>query len=169
MGLSQRQLGQDEVVILHLRTHMKALFLSYFIAVVATAALGGFYYVQPESWKPWGMYVALAIYVLTLIVWLVIPFMKWITETYTVTNRRIITRKGIITRTGHDLPLRRVNDVQYERDIIDRVLGCGTLILETAAEAPVRLPDLPNIERVHVQITEILFGSLGPEEVENND
>ena len=45
----------------------------------------------------------------------VIPFLRWRTSTYTVTNRRIITRKGILNKTGHDLPLRSINNVTYER------------------------------------------------------
>ncbi len=37
------------------------------------------------------------------------------------------------------------------------MLGCGTLILETAAGQPLLLPDVPDVERVHVTITELLF------------
>jgi len=92
-------------------------------------------------------------------VWVVLPFLRWLTTTYTVTDRRIITRRGIITKTGHDLPLTRINNVAYERGLIDRILGCGTLVLTTAAEEPVTLNDIPDVERVHVVMTEILFGS----------
>ena len=79
------------------------------------------------------------------------------TSTYTITDRRIITRKGIINKVGHDLPLRRINNVNYERSLTDRMLGCGTLILETAAGQPLILHDVPKVERVHVAITELLF------------
>ena len=93
-----------------------------------------------------------------LVVWLVlIPFLKWVTSTYTVTDRRIITRRGILNKTGHDLPLRRINNVNYERSLTDRILGCGTLVLETAAGQPLVLHDLPRVERVHVLINNLLF------------
>ena len=59
-------------------------------------------------------------------------------------------------RQNH-LPLRRINNVNYERSLTDRMLGCGTLILETAAGQPLLLPDVPDVERVHVTITELLF------------
>ena len=100
------------------------------------------------------LFTALRFAVLLLVL---LPFLRWLTSTYTITDRRIITRKGIINKVGHDLPLRRINNVNYERSLTDRMLGCGTLILETAAGQPLTLPDVPKVERVHVAITELLF------------
>lgn len=92
---------------------------------------------------------------------MVAPFLRWISSTYTFTDRRIITRRGIITKSGHDLPLTRIVNVAYERGVLDRMLGCGTLILTTAADQPVTLEDIPDVERVHVMMTELLFGKDG--------
>ncbi|WP_175954923.1 PH domain-containing protein [Schaalia sp. Marseille-Q2122] len=157
MGIPQSHLGAGEHVILHLRTHMKAVFGRILLGIILTAALGGAYYLEPLNWHPYGLIAATVIWVVTMLVWVLWPILKWRMQTYTITNRRIITRAGVVNRSGHDLPLRRVNNVQYERDLLDRVLGCGTLILETAAEEPLVLHDVPRVERVHVQITEILF------------
>lgn len=169
MGLDPKLLGSDERVILHLRTHVKDLFWETLLLIVVSAGLGIYLAVQPSAWSPTGTYVIVGLYVAIVLIWVVWPFLVWLTSTYTVTNRRIITRTGVITRTGHDLPLRRVNNVSYERDLLDRILGCGTLVLETAAEQPLVLPDLPHIERVHVQITEVLFGDLGKENPVHDD
>lgn len=157
MGIPQSHLGTGEYVILHLRTHMKAVFGRILLGVVLTAALGGVYYLEPENWHPYGLITASVICALAVLVWVLWPILKWRMQTYTITNRRIITRTGVVNRSGHDLPLRRVNNVQYERDLLDRILGCGTLVLETAAEEPLVLHDVPHVESVHVQITEILF------------
>jgi membrane protein YdbS with pleckstrin-like domain len=82
------------------------------------------------------------------------------TSTYTVTNRRLITRQGILTRTGRDIPLFRINDVAYEKGLLDRLVGCGTLIISDATEkAGVVLPDIPHVERVQLQISELLFAN----------
>ena len=87
-----------------------------------------------------------------------IPFLRWMTTTYTVTNRRLITRRGIITRSGRDIPLFRINDVAYEKGLLDRLLGCGTLVISDATEkAGVELTDIPNVEQVHLQISDLLF------------
>jgi hypothetical protein len=48
--------------------------------------------------------------------------------------------------------------VAYEKGLLDRILGCGTLIISDATEnAGVVLPDVPNVERVHLQISDLLF------------
>lgn len=169
MGFDQRQLGADEHVILHMRTHLKKLFWQILLFIAMSVALGIFLALQPVEWKPWGTYVTVSLYVIVAIIWVLWPFLKWLTTTYTVTNRRIITRTGVVTRTGHDLPLRRVNNVRYERDLLDRILGCGTLVLETAAEEPLVLPDLPSIESVHIKITDVLFSDMTGESSVHDD
>jgi uncharacterized membrane protein YdbT with pleckstrin-like domain len=89
-----------------------------------------------------------------------VPYLRWWTTTYTVTNRRLITRSGILNKTGTDLPLHRINEVTSERSLLDRMLGCGTLNIATAAEdGMVVLSDVPDAERVHTEISELLFGT----------
>lgn len=156
MALPRKYLGADEDVILHLRTHGKAL-VAPVLGLVALAVItwAGMTFLPPSTLGPW----AVAALVLILFVILVlIPFVRWRTTTYTLTDRRVITRRGIITKSGHDIPLSRINNVTYERSLLDRILGCGTLELTTAAEEPVTLHDVPDVERVHVVMTELLFG-----------
>jgi len=156
MAISQKLLSDGEHVVLSVKTHGKALIgpVVLFILVVAsvlTVAL------RQSDNSRWGL-VAAAVAVPVLILWSLIPFLRWTTSTYTVTNRRLITRHGIITRTGRDIPLFRINDVAYEKGLLDRILGCGTLIISDATEnAGVVLPDVPNVEKVHLQISDLLF------------
>jgi len=157
MGLSRKLLGADEVEVLHLRTHGKALIVPSIVFLLCAVALGVGLAMMPDDAQPWGS-IALAVLVtLAFIAWSLVPFLRWRTTTYTITDRRVISRKGILNRSGHDLPLVRVNDVSYHRSLLDRMLGCGTLVLQTAAEAPVELPDIPDVESVHVTMTELLF------------
>ena len=157
MVISKDQLGRDENIQFTVRTHVKVLFVPAFVLILLGAAVGLTLALLPASAQPWGTWVAVGLAVI-LFLWLVLaPFLRWLTSTYTITDRRIITRKGIINKVGHDLPLRRINNVNYERSLTDRMLGCGTLILETAAGQPLTLPDVPKVERVHVAITELLF------------
>ena len=158
MSLPRKVLGADEQVILHLRTHGKALVgpvLGLALIVAATVAL---VVLLPGSWSPWSSWAVVVLAVVALVPVFFVPFLRWRTSTYTITNRRVITRRGIVNKTGHDLPLSRINNITYERSLLDRVLGCGTLVLTTAAEAPVTLPDVPDVESVHVRMTELLFG-----------
>lgn len=157
MPIPKNQLGRDESPVTSMRTHAKVLIIPALVLILLAALLGFAIAFIPPDLQPWASYAAVAVFVI-LFVWLVLlPFLRWVTSTYTITDRRIITRKGIINKVGHDLPLRRINNVNYERSLTDRMLGCGTLILETAAGQPLVLPDVPQVERVHVIITELLF------------
>lgn len=157
MAISRNTLGDGERVVLHMHTHGKALIWPVVALVLLGAALGVGIALLPPSTQPWGLWASIGAFVL-LTIWLVLlPFLRWLTTTYTVTDRRIITRRGILNKTGHDLPLRRINNVNYERSLTDRMLGCGTLVLETAAGQPLVLHDLPRVERVHVTINNLLF------------
>ena len=152
-----------------MRTHGKALILPAVWLVLIAAVVGLSLGFMPASWTPWGNYVVVVVGLVAIIVAVLIPFLRWQTTTYTMTDRRIITRRGIIAKTGHDLPLRRINNVAYERSFTDRLLGCGSLVFTTAAETPVTLPDVPDVERVHVQMTELLFGTPDEREIDRDE
>ncbi|MDR3070740.1 MAG: PH domain-containing protein [Propionibacteriaceae bacterium] len=164
MGLPKKLLGDAEQELLHLHTHAKALFLPVAVLLLTSTALGFVIALTPAEWRPTATYIETAVALLVFAAWVLLPFLRWLTTTYTFTDRRIITRSGILTKRGHDLPLSRINNVAYERDLLDRILGCGTLVLTTAAEAPVVLSDIPNVEDAHVMMTELLFGSDNPDD-----
>ena len=156
MGISQKLLSDGEHVVLSVSSHPKALIAPVALLILVVAGVLTAAMLQPDN-----SIVGLVVGVMAVpvvILWVVVPFLRWSTSTYTVTNRRLITRHGIITRTGRDIPLFRINDVAYEKGLIDRLLGCGTLIISDATEkAGVVLPDIPRIEQVHLQISDLLF------------
>lgn len=162
MGLPADLLGEGEVEELHLRSHAKALIAPVLVFVLVAVATGFAEALVPPVTQPWSGWTIAVIALVAVVIWTVVPFLRWWTTTYTFTNRRIITRRGIITKTGHDLPLTRINNVAYERSLIDRMFGCGTLQLTTAADEPVTLDDIPDVERVHVVMTELLFSGSDP-------
>lgn len=157
MGLNPKLLGQGEVEVRHLRTHWKALILPVLLFILLSGLLGVGLALMPQTWRPVGIYVIIGLYVVLLVLTVLLPIARWSSTTYTITNRRVITRRGILVRNGHDLPLRSINNVTYERSLTDRMFGCGTLIFTTAADEPVTLPDVPRVEEVHVEMTEVLF------------
>lgn len=158
MALPRKFLGADEDVIIELRTHVKALVAPGLWLVGLAVSTGVALALMPPTWPAWAPWTVAALVVVGIVALVLVPFLRWRTSTYTITDRRVITRKGILTVTGHDLPLSRINNIAYERSFLDRLFGCGTLVLTTAAEQPLALPDVPNVERVHVVMTELLFG-----------
>lgn len=157
MALSKKLLSQDEVVVRHMHTHVKTLLPAIIIEVLllVAAAIGSFY--VPANARYWAL-ATIWITVLVLSIPLfIVPWVKWSMTTYTVTTKRVITRTGVIRRTGHDLPLTRISDIQIEKNFDDRIFGCGTLALQTSANDPLLLWDVPKVEMVQVEISNLLF------------
>ncbi len=161
MGISPKLLGEGEHVIVATREHWKAIILPVLILIATCAATGFVLAVIPdgsgETVLRW-LVIGLAVVIL---VWFVLkPLALWLSSSYTVTNRRLINRSGIITRRGVDIPLYRINDVRYEKHLIDRMLGCGTLIISASSDLGVStLRDVPDVEQLQLTITELLFGN----------
>lgn len=154
----KKTLGEGEVILATLRTHAKVL-VGAALVLLITALAGGFgAALMPTSWQPVGYLLLAALIAMVLIVWVLAPFFRWRTSTYTITSRRVITRQGILNRSGHDVPLAKITDVSYQRSLADRLLGCGTLHLRTAADGQtLTLPDVPDVEKVQLMLTELLF------------
>ena len=160
MSLSKKLLSQYEVVVPDIHPHIKTLLPAINIEsiLVIAAAVGSFF--VPENARYWALAtIWIAVLVLSIPL-IVIPWIKWSSTTYTVTTKRVITRTGIFTRTGHDLPLSRISDIQIEKNFDDRFFGCGTLALQTSADDPLLLHDVPKVEMVQVEISNLLFNDI---------
>ena len=144
MAISQKLLNDGETVVISTRTHPKALLVPV-LALVLLLAVG----VAAQTVVDQHV-VTLVVWVLVAIgvVWWVLrPLVVWASASYTFTDRRLITRTGVLTRRGHDIPLSRISDVASELGLVDRMLGCGTLVISDAStHGSVRLPDIPHVE-----------------------
>ncbi len=147
MAKIERELGEGEEVVLDLHPHWRRLvlpmvFVPIVVGIAAFALAVG----------PGGLIYDLVIIILAalLLGWVsLLPYERWRTTRYIVTNRRIIWRQGIVTRTGRDVPLYRLNDVHFENTIADRVTRSGDLIIESAGEqGQLRFTDVPRVVEV---------------------
>ena len=159
VGLRPKALGADEYVVIRTRTHAKALFWPALGLVVIGAAVGAGCALVPGEARPVGQLGVALVGLVLSVWWSVIPFLRWRTTTYTVTTRRLLTRRGIISRTGQQVPLDRVVEVSLVRSLTDRMLGCGTLTMVTAGEdGAVVFDHVPEVETVHAELSELLYG-----------
>jgi uncharacterized membrane protein YdbT with pleckstrin-like domain len=161
VAISSKLLNEGERVIISTRTHPKALILPV-VALVVFAALAGYLTsVTDNGAAHLGTWIVAVVLLAWLVVW---PFLNWLTSTYTVTDRRLITRHGVLTRKGHDIPLNRISDVSYERGVVDRMLGCGTLIISDAStKGSVQLPDVPHVEQTQLKLSGLLYDQHNPQ------
>jgi membrane protein YdbS with pleckstrin-like domain len=157
MTLPRRLMTDGEHVVVSTRTHVKVLLVPVLVLLVVAAA-GGFLAAWTRDQVGTTAAWVVAGLALLLVLWRsVLPFLRWLTWTYTITNKRIVEQKGLLTRHGRVIPLSRVNDVSFEKNLNDRVLGCGTLIVHDASEqSGLRLHDIPRIDELHRELTELI-------------
>ena len=143
--------GSDEQTVLLIHPHWKTLIRPLFFAViVVAAALLVEVDVIPTGKDAAAEQLAVAVVaILALMLWLMVPVLRWRTTTYVLTTKRLRMREGIVTRRGRDIPLVRINDVSFEKGLLDRLLGAGRLVVESAGEhGQILLRDIPHVEQV---------------------
>jgi uncharacterized membrane protein YdbT with pleckstrin-like domain len=146
MGFPERLLADDEKLVLVLRRHIKVLLVPFLVFVLVAALFGASFLIPGGPW-PW--IVVGAIGLVVLIRWTLWPLIVWANTTYAITTRRLIIRTGVLNRSGHDMPLSRLNDVSFSHNILERMLGCGTLVVESGGEqGQLKLEDIPKVELV---------------------
>jgi membrane protein YdbS with pleckstrin-like domain len=112
VAISKNLLNEGEEVVFDVRTHWKALILP-FLALILLLAVSVF---VDRAIDNGTVSAGVWIIILGLILWLSVwPFLNWLVASYTVTNRRLITRYGVITRRGHDIPLTRIRHARDQR------------------------------------------------------
>jgi uncharacterized membrane protein YdbT with pleckstrin-like domain len=141
-------LTQDEHVVLLLHPHWKTLIRPFAVAaLVIVIALVAEVLIPSGSAAGVGRLVVGAVAILVLMVWLMVPVLRWRMTTYELTTRRLRVRSGIVTRRGRDIPLARINDVSFEKGLLDRLFGSGRLVVESAGEhGQIVLTDIPQVE-----------------------
>jgi uncharacterized membrane protein YdbT with pleckstrin-like domain len=154
-------LNDGERVVVSTRTHPKAL-IGAVLALVAVGVAVGLAGWWASSWSNertatiFGAVCALAAFV-AITVYSVIPVLRWLATTYTFTNRRFIKRSGIIAKQGRTIPLNRISGVDFEIGVIDRIFGCGTLVVSDASTTGrVELHDIPRVEQVQLLVADEL-------------
>jgi membrane protein YdbS with pleckstrin-like domain len=154
VAISQKLLNDGETVVISTRTHAKALLLPLLVLVVLLAVGAVAQRLVDQDTVNLVVWALLAV---AAVWWVLRPFLVWATASYTFTTRRLITRSGVITRRGHDIPLSRISDVASELGLVDRMLGCGTLVISDAStHGSVRLPDIPHVEETQRRLNMLL-------------
>jgi uncharacterized membrane protein YdbT with pleckstrin-like domain len=165
--VSQLAEGEDPVLVLH--PHWKTLVGPILLTVVVVVGLLVVEVIIPNG-KAAGVerLAVLAAALLMIMLWLMAPLLRWRTTVYELTTRRLRMRSGIIARRGRDIPVSRITDVSFTKSVLDRMLGAGRLVVESAGEhGQVVLTDIPNVERVQsvlFQLVENERARMGTEE-----
>jgi uncharacterized membrane protein YdbT with pleckstrin-like domain len=81
--------------------------------------------------------------------WLIIPLLYWYllsrSEKITIGNGELIYESGILRKDRTELKLSHIRTVKVSQDLIDRIFGCGNLLIFTSGDLPeVTLIGFPN-------------------------
>ena len=136
MGFPENILTKDEKVIRSLHPHWLTVFLPAVLGVVIIALAGFIVWLTPVD-PTWDIvdWVIIGLGIIALL-WLVaVPFLKWRTTRYVITNKRVAVRRGILSKSGQDIALSKITDVSFRQSLLDRITRSGSLNIETAGDS----------------------------------
>lgn len=152
----QRYFLPQEVQTLTIRRH-PAVLLRYILEVVGSLILAGVITalisqstVITVIWLVWLLVVGR----------LAFKVFEWSDEYFTVTGVRVMLIHGILTRRVDMMPLKKITDLTVNRSIMGRMLGYGTIVLESAGQdqALSKVEYVPEPETIYLEISSVAFG-----------
>ncbi len=159
MAYPQKLLADGETIEFETKPHWRGLLVPATVLIATVFGMSLIYFWIDTSWfggtaMRW---VVLGAGVVVLLLWALVPFLRWLTTEYVFTDRRVIVRQGIISRSGRDMPLSKVNDVAFEVSPLGRVLNYGALNVQSAGEnAGLTVRDVPDVEDIQRMVYELI-------------
>jgi uncharacterized membrane protein YdbT with pleckstrin-like domain len=132
MGFPRRLLADHEDLVLDLRPHWIALVgPAVVLVLVIVAEILLFAYFEPPSVVAW---LALLAGAVVLIAFPVRSLLAWATAHFVVTSDRVIHRSGWLAKRSMEMPLERINDVTFTQSVLERLVGAGSLRIQSGSE-----------------------------------
>jgi uncharacterized membrane protein YdbT with pleckstrin-like domain len=155
---AQDGLAEGEYLVLRLHPHWKTILRPLLVLALIIAAALVLLIMLPASVAKTPVKLGIgAVAIVAAIAWCAVPLLRWRTTTYELTNRRLRLRAGILTRTGRDFPLSRISDVTFYHGLLDRILGSGKLVVESAGEhGQLVLTEIPHVQQVQAQLFQLV-------------
>ena len=134
MAFDSSNLHRDEKVVLDLHPHWIMLVKGVAILVV-TVAVG----IWVLTWDLDGgleqaVKAAAGLAIVASLLYMLQRWIAWVSTNFVGTTDRCIYREGIVSKRGVEIPLERINTVFFSQSVLDRMIGAGTLTIESAGE-----------------------------------
>jgi uncharacterized membrane protein YdbT with pleckstrin-like domain len=158
-GFPEKVLADDEKVVEQLHPHWITLVPATFWFLVICAG-GGFAIAFLPSGEPTHLILLILVLVvgLVLLSWLSFsPWISWRTTHFVFTTHRVLIRRGVLHHVGRDIALQRISDVGYSQTLFDRIVGAGTLTIESASEhGQESLTTMPHADRIQQTLNRLI-------------
>lgn len=135
MPYPKRLLNEGEEIALDLKPHWwffsKQVFtgLPLLVAMLLIMQVPGNHDgARKALWVLWG------ILAIVWAIWLATKYLAWAFTHFVVTSDRVIYRTGVIAKQGVEIPLARINNINFAQPVWERIIGAGDLVIESAGE-----------------------------------
>lgn len=137
MGFPENVLAEGERVERSFHPHWLTVLAPSVLGLLLLAAAIVVAWLTPDDGAgtvvQWVAVAALAALAIPLVL---VPFLRRQTTLYVVTSHRVMVRRGILSKSGKDVPLAKVTDVSFEQSLLDRIINSGSLRIESAGDSP---------------------------------
>jgi len=149
MGYPKRLLSEGEEIAVEFRPHWFRIVREILVLVGALVVVGLLVAQDVDA------RIILAVVAIALIV-VARGLVRWLTTYHVITDERLIYREGWIAKKGKEIPLEVINDVAFSQNMLERMLGTGDLLIESAGtHGQSRYRDIPRPEDVQTLIYKV--------------
>lgn len=101
--------------------------------------------------------IADAVVAVVVVAWYLFRVLRWRFQTYTLTSHRMILARGVISRVTESIALDRIQDTVVRRPFADRLIGAGSLEIQSAGRDGTEVLRLvPKPDRFYTQILQAI-------------
>lgn len=145
MSYPDELLGSGESVVADFRPHWSRV-LRELIILVAAIVIVVAATVLFAGAVQWWSYVVVGVFAISF----TLPnIVRWRFSQYVITNERVISRSGVISREGIEIPLEVINNVAFTQTVFERIFRTGDVLIESAGEhGQNRFTDVPHPEKM---------------------
>ncbi len=166
MAYAEKNLAPGESIAYRARYHWIYYRLTLAILLVA-AVFGLWWWISGERLQAGGASSIFGTIALALLAVAVLHFLarriRASADEFVVTNRRVIRKTGLVAREAEHAPIEKIQDVTVDQGVVARLLGYGTVVLETASESGrIVIPDIADPERFRSAIWGRTSGAAAP-------
>ena len=151
MAFPSKYLQPDEELVVDLKPHWWHLALPS-LALVLSIVLGLLSLVTARP-----VQILAAVLILVALVYFAFNYARWATTNFVITTERVIYRAGLVARRGTEMPLEKINTVDFRQSVFERLLGAGDLLIESGSEAGVEtFNDVRKPREVQQELTRLM-------------
>ena len=130
MAYPENLLVPGERVLVHRRPHVRMLVVPALLPPLLALLVGWLAALAaPLTWRTTAWTVLAVVATVALCWFCLAPVLRWRCTHFVVTDRRVLVREGVLSRSGIAVPAASIAAVDVRQTLPERLLRCGTLLV----------------------------------------